>query len=92
MKQPKISDLKLDRSGTRRMRSQMAKVQKVKITINLDSDILSDVRQISAKRGTPYQTYLNQLIRETLSRRKQDESRLDRLERELAVIKKKLVA
>lgn len=92
MKQPKMSDLRVARVATRLMRARMAKVQKIKITINLDADLLSQIRQLSEKRGTPYQTYLNRLLRETLAHRRGERSRLDRLERELAGIKKKLAA
>ena len=73
MKQPKLSDLKLDIDGTRRMRSMMAKVRKIKITINLDADILERLRNEATKNGTPYQRYLNRLLREAFIQRKKEE-------------------
>lgn len=92
MKQPKISDLKIDKQGTKRLRAQLAKTQKIKITINLDSDLLSAVRKTAKERGSPYQTFINHILRETFTNKKNQEGRLDQLEKELAQIKKKLVA
>ncbi len=91
MKPPKL-DLKIDWEGTKRMRKLAARSQKIKITINIDSDILSQIRQRAGKNGSPYQLYLNHLLRETLSQKESEEARLDRLEREVALIKKKLAA
>lgn len=92
MKPPKISDLKIDWVGTKKMRDLAARSRKIKITINLDADVLSQVRKQAAKGGSPYQSYLNWLLRETLSRKSDNENRLDRLEREIALIKKKIAA
>ncbi len=92
MKQPKLSELKIDKKGTRQIRQQMAKVHKVKITINFDADLLAEVKKMSDNTGIPYQTLLNRLLRDTLHHRKQQESRLDRLEHELEKLRKKLVA
>lgn len=92
MKQPKLNELKIDKKETRRLRAQMAKVKKIKITVNVDSDILSDLRQISAKSGAPYQTLLNRLLREAISKKVGEEARLEHLEKEILAIKKKLAA
>ena len=92
MKEPNWKDLKIDWKGTRRLRRQMAKVQKIKITINLDEDMISAVRKLAAKQGSPYQTYLNWLLRKSVFEKESDESRIDHLERELALIKRKLAA
>ena len=92
MKPPKLSDLKIDWEGTKKMRQLAAKSRKIKITINLDADILAQIRKQAAKGGTPYQSYLNWLLRETVAQKTVDEGRLDRLEKEVALIKKKLAA
>lgn len=92
MKQPKLSDLKIDKKGTRQLRAQMAKIKKVKITINLDSDLIASVKETAAETGAPYQTYINRILRETFSRKVTQEKRLNRLEKEVAQIKKQLVA
>jgi len=92
MKEPRLSDLKIDIEGTRAMRRLMAKNPKIKITINLDTDILSQIRKMAAKGGTPYQSYLNWLLRETLNQKTTEGDRLDRLEKEVALIKKWLAA
>jgi predicted DNA binding CopG/RHH family protein len=92
MNQPKINDLKIDRNGTSYLRGQMAKIKKVKITINLDADLLVAVRKTAATVGAPYQTYLNHMIREALSSNKTQETRIKKIEKELARIKKRLAA
>lgn len=66
--------------------------QKVKITINVDADTLSAVRELAEKGGMPYQTLLNRLLRETVIQKKSEESRLARLEREVNRIKRELAA
>ncbi len=91
MKQPKMSDMKIDKVGTRRMRAEMAKAKKVKITINLDSDLLGVLRQMAAERGAPYQSLINRILRQVAMEKKSiDDSRLEKIERELALLKKKI--
>ena len=43
-----------------------AKETKFRVTTYLDLDILDEVRKRAKKRGLPYQTYLNQLLRESV--------------------------
>lgn len=92
MKQPNLSDLVLDQKGTNELRAKMAKTKKIKITINIDEDSLDTLREISEKSGAPYQKLLNQALREGLKKRLESESRLDRIERELEKLKKKVAA
>ena len=51
MKEPKLSDLKIDERGTKKMSKEMSKVNKVKITINFDADLLESLKQTSEKRA-----------------------------------------
>ena len=90
MKQPKLSDLRIDPKGTRQMREQAARAKKVKITINVDQDSLELLRNLSAKTGAPYQRLLNQILKEGLRNRAASDSRLDRLEKELERLKKRI--
>ncbi len=90
MKQPKMSDLKLDKKGTKAMRNSMAKSKKVKITINFDADILDQVKILAESMGSPYQTLLNKLVKDSLVKKSAEESRLDRLEKEIKALKKKV--
>jgi len=90
MKQPKMSDLKKDKKGTKAMREAMAKSKKVKITINFDSDILDEIKKLADEIGSPYQTLLNKMVKDSLARKKDEESRLDRLEKEIKALKKKI--
>ena len=92
MKQPKLSDLKINKKATHRLRTQMGKAKKIKITINVDADILSNLKNTAAKSGAPYQTLLNRLLREVISKKSGEDSRLTHLEKEISAIKKRLAA
>jgi predicted DNA binding CopG/RHH family protein len=92
MKEPKLSDVKLDIKGTKAVRSMIAKSKKTNITVNLDDDLLREIRKMADSMGTPYQTLLNKVLKDAISSKKNEGSRLDRLERELAILKKKMAA
>jgi predicted DNA binding CopG/RHH family protein len=92
MKQPSLNDLKVDKKGTKAIRKMMAKAKKVKITINVDEDILLDLRKLANTQGTPYQTLLNRVLKDAVNSRVQEGSRLDKLEREVERLKKKIPA
>jgi predicted DNA binding CopG/RHH family protein len=92
MREPKLSDVRIDWKGTHEMRARMKKVKKVKVTINIDEDSLDALRELSEDSGVPYQKLLNRVLKDGLFRRSVAESRLDRLEKEVAKIKKKLAA
>jgi predicted DNA binding CopG/RHH family protein len=89
MRQPKLSNLSVDIKGTRSIRSA-AKSKKVKITINIDQASLSRLKSRSDKTGVPYQRLLNQILKEALKGEEAMESRLEKLERELERLKKKV--
>lgn len=90
MKPPKMNDLKKDVKGTHSLRSKMAQSTKVKITINFDADILEEIKKMANDQGSPYQTLLNKIVRDSIKRKKSEESRLDRLEKELKALQKKV--
>jgi predicted DNA binding CopG/RHH family protein len=92
MKQPKLSDLKVDRGLTRALRKDAAKSPKVKITINIDEDSLVRLKVRSGKSGVPYQRLLNQILKEALRGEEALESRLEKLEKELERLKKRVAA
>jgi predicted DNA binding CopG/RHH family protein len=92
MKHPKLSDMKIDVPGTKSMRSKVAKSKKIKITINIDDDLLASLRGKSEKTGIPYQSLLNRLLRDAVNKFSDEESRLDKLEREVKDLKKRLSA
>ncbi len=92
MRQPKLNELVIDRSGTKEIRSKMKRSKKIKITINVDEDSLVLLRKMSSETGAPYQKLLNQILKEGLSKRSEDESRLDRIEKELKRIKREIAA
>ena len=90
MKQPKLSNLKMDSKGTKLIRTEFAKSKKIKITINIDQESLELLKNKAEKTGAPYQRILNQILKEGLSQQSYSESRLDRIEKELEKLKKKV--
>ena len=92
MRKPRIHDLRVDTAGTRRLRAEMAEGRSVKITINVDADSLSKLKVLAAESGVPYQRLLNRILKERLATTDTLASRLDRIERELARVKKTLAA
>lgn len=87
-----MSDLVIDRIGTKRLRAEAAKAKKIKITINIDQDSLDALREMAGATGAPYQKLLNQILKEGLRKRGESESRIDRIEKELERLKRKVAA
>jgi len=92
MKQPKTSDLKFDKAGTKLMRSKMAKAKNIKITINVDASNLAALKELAAESSVPYQRLLNIILKEGLGKKSTIESRIGKIERELRKMKKALAA
>ena len=92
MKKPTLKDLRHDKTETRKIRSSMRKLKNVKITINIDSESLIQLREMAEKTGVPYQRLLNKLLKEGLGKNSSTESRLEKLEKEFERLKKKLTA
>ncbi len=92
MRKPRLSDVKVDPAGTRRLRAAMAGRGSVKITINVDAASLAKLKELSAESGVPYQRLLNRILTERLATAETVHSRLDRIEKELARLKKTLAA
>ena len=92
MREPRLSDVKIDEAGTRRLRSRLAKAKRIKITINIDEASVDILKTMSGSTGVPYQTLLNQILREGLGQKKVAETRLDHLEKEVEKLNRKLAA
>lgn len=92
VRKPRINDVRVDTAGTHRLRAAMAGRASVKITINVDADSLAKLKELSADSGVPYQRLLNSILKERLSTADTVHSRLDRIEKELARVKKTLAA
>ena len=90
MKQPKMSKVKLNKKATSAMRKKALATKKIKITINFDDDILYEVKNLAQNMGTPYQTLLNKMLRDSLEIKKGQKDRLDRLEKEVRTLKRKI--
>ncbi len=92
MKKPKLSDLKIDERGTKKMRSLVAHASKIKITVNIDTDIIKQLKSLSEETSIPYQVLLNKLLKESLEKTRSQEARLRQLEETVAVLRKKVSA
>ena len=92
MREPKLKSLKVDIAETAKVRRGLKKQKSVKITINLDASSLEAVKREASSSGIPYQRLLNRLLKESLASNRATESRIDRIERELREVKKRLVA
>lgn len=92
MKQPKLADLKYNEAGTQRIRDAIKKTTKIKVTINIDEESLIALKKKASKSGASYQKLLNSILREGLSHHSDTDSRLERIEKELEKIKRKIVA
>ena len=92
MKKPSLKNLKLDESETKSIRSTMAREKSIKITININADTLAKLRRLSDDSGVPYQRLINRTLTESLASRDKTDSRLERIEKELLLLKKKIAA
>ena len=92
MRQPRLSNLQIDRVGTEKIRAEMAKKKSIKITINIDAESLLVLKGMARETGVPYQRLLNRLLKNGLKKRDTFETRLDRLEQELKRMKRKFAA
>jgi predicted DNA binding CopG/RHH family protein len=92
MREPKVGDVEFDPKGTRQIRQRVARKNAIKITINIDAESLATLRAKSAKTGVPYQRLLNQVLKRGLQGESATETRLDRIEKELNRLKRRLVA
>ena len=92
MREPKLGNLKVDVAETSKVRRSMKKQKSVKITINLDADSLEAVKKEASVSGVPYQRLLNRILKESLASKRSTESRMDRIERELREVKRRLAA
>ncbi len=91
MKQPKLSNLTIDHEGTKKLRGQMKRSRSVKITINIEEQP-ARVQQNSGRPVIPYQHILSQVLKEVSLEKADGQSRLDRIERELAKLKRQIAA
>ncbi|MDO9182371.1 MAG: hypothetical protein Q7U04_08170 [Bacteriovorax sp.] len=92
MKQPKLSNLVINGSGTKKIREIATRSKKIKITINVDKDSLDSIKEMASKTGGSYQKILNEILKNGIEKHSNSENRLQKLEREVAKIKKKIAA
>ena len=92
MKKPVLKNLKIDVVETRRIRSAMARQKSIKITININAETLATLKSMAADSGVPYQRLINRALTDSLASRSREKSRLDRLEKEVAALKRKIAA
>lgn len=92
MKKNKTPKLKIDWPETKKIRSKMASSQFIKITVNVDASSLAALKEESEKTGVPYQRLLNSLLKEGLAAKRHTDSRLDKIEKDLAEMKRRIAA
>jgi len=92
MRKPKTSSLQIDVNETNRIRKMAREAKAIKITINIDSSTLAKLKTEAAKTGIPYQRLLNQALRQSLGEKNPADTRIEKLEKEVAQIRRKLAA
>lgn len=92
MKKPSIKNLKEDKQETAKVRTLQTKQKSIKITINLDSVVLAQLKEQAEQTGVPYQRLINRLLQQHFQEEERTEDRLDKIEQELKRIKEKLAA
>ena len=92
MRKPKISNLQLDVGETNRVRKMAKEAKAIKITINIESSTLAKLKSEAARSGVPYQRLLNQALKQALGEKNPSDARLEKLEKEVAQIRRKLAA
>ncbi len=92
MKQPNLNKLILDKKGTQKIRANARSSKKIKITINIEEESLELLKAEASKSGASYQKLLNSILKEGLNKKLSTESRLEKLEKEIEKIRKKLAA
>ena len=92
MKQKTKGKLSIDWAGTKTIREGMVSRKFVKITINVDATSLAALKRESEKSGVPYQRLLNALLKEGIETKRHTDSRLEKLEKEVERVKRKLAA
>jgi predicted DNA binding CopG/RHH family protein len=92
MKQPKLNEIRLDDSGTKEIRAKSKKSAKVKITINLDEDLIKNIKKRASKTGIPYQNLVNKMLLQAFVEQNNEDDRIAKIEKELKEIKTRLSA
>ena len=92
MREPKVDHLKVDETGTAKLRAAFGRQKAVRITINIDAKSFRGLRRAARATGLPYETLLGRLLKNGQHRRATVESRLSRLEQEVKRMKRILVA
>ena len=92
MKQPKLNNLTIDKPGTKKIRDLALKSKKIKITINIDQKSLETLKNMAHTSGASYQKILNEILKIGLEKQNDAETRLQKIEMEIAKLKKKMAA
>lgn len=92
MKKTKVNNLRLNKDETKKIKEFQSNAKSVKITINIDSNTFNVLKKLSNETGIPYQRLLNKFLRESIQNKTTLEDRIEKVENELAKVKKKLAA
>ena len=74
------------------MRKAMSKTSSVKITVNIDSETLDELRSLANENGIPYQRLLNQSLKDGLKNKTSIERRVAALEKQVKKLKSEVAA
>lgn len=92
MKEPKASDLRFNKKKTLEVREKASQSKKIRITIYLDEELVTKLKKEALSRGGKYQSLLNSILSQALANRTSEVDRIEKLERELKKLKKKVAA
>lgn len=90
MRKPSVKNLKINEAETRRVRKATAHHRSIKITININEDTLKKLKLLAEETGVPYQRLINRTLTDSLASQVKTDSRLDKIERELAALKRRV--
>jgi predicted DNA binding CopG/RHH family protein len=92
MKPPSLRQLKIDRTGTKNIRTALWKKRQVTITVHLNPADLRAAKSHSKKAEIPYQRLFSTLLATSARQQESMQARLNRLEQELRKIKRRIAA
>ena len=92
MKEPRLRQLKIDRTGTKTIRTALRKTRQVTITVHLNPADLRAETSRSKTSDIPYQRLFYTLLTTNVRQQAAIQSRLKQLEQELRKIKRHIAA
>lgn len=92
MRQPSLKNIRVNRAETKKIRELVASTNRVKITVNVDENVLTFLKKEARETGIPYQNLLNRLLLEAIYRESSQQGRIESLEKEIKRLKRKVAS